>query len=116
MKTESSVRTDNGRGMGSQKQKEKQRREGRTRGNVRFGERMKNKPRRVGDKTAHWPRVRLTMLLVARPFLPASGQPGHFCHQKENGIPGRAITEPYVYNIYVHTHTYAHIIYVEKKA
>lgn len=38
---------------------------------------MKNKPRGVGDKTAHWPRVRLTTLLVARPFLLASGQPGH---------------------------------------
>lgn len=41
------------------------------------GERMKNKPRGIGDKTAHWPRVRLTTLLVARPFLLASGQPGH---------------------------------------
>jgi len=70
---------------------------------------MKNKSRRVGDKTAHWPRVRLTMLLEARPFLLASGQPSHFClDQKENGIPGRTITEPYIYNIYVHTYTHMH--------
>lgn len=53
----------------------------------RFGERMKNKPRGIGDKTAHWPRVRLTTLLVARPFFLASGQPGHFCPEHpESGI------------------------------
>jgi len=42
---------------------------------------MTNKPRGVGDKTAHWPRVRLTTLLVARPFFLASGQPGHSCFE-----------------------------------
>lgn len=51
---------------------------GRT-GDVREG--MTNKPRGVGDKTAHWPRVRLTTLLAAKPFLLASGQPGHSCFE-----------------------------------
>jgi hypothetical protein len=48
---------------------------GRTGEKAREG--MTNKPRGVGDKTAHWPRVRLTTLLVARPFFFTSGQPGH---------------------------------------
>lgn len=85
--------------MGSQKRKEKQRRWGRTRGVCRSsGERMKNKPRGVGDKTAHWPRVRLTTLLVARPFLLASGQPGHFCleHQRRERDCGQQ-SRSYIY-------------------
>jgi len=58
---------------------------GGTRGRRSSGERMKNKPRGIRDKTAHWPRVRLTTLLVARAFLLASGQPGHFCPAEESG-------------------------------
>lgn len=54
------------------------------------GEGMKNKPRGVGDKTAHWPRVRLTTLLVARPFLLASGQPGHSCFEHRESRRERA--------------------------
>lgn len=60
---------------------------------------MKNKPRGVGDKTAHWPRVRLTTLLVARPFLLASGQLGYFClkHQRERTGLRATITGLYIY-------------------
>lgn len=56
---------------------------GKNEGYCSSGERMKNKLRGVGDKTAHWPRIRLTTLLLARPFLLASGQSGHLCFERE---------------------------------
>lgn len=46
--------------------------------------RRKNKPRGVGEQMAHWPRVRLTTLLAARPFLLASSQPNPRTSRERN--------------------------------